>query len=377
MKRMLWPTASRSNCIAGIAVLNEREFLVLIDGRQVVKYNAVRNEWTKSWVIPNVANKDEVDERHGSFVIDQTTNKLFVLDVLTFSPYRRPSSIISRLFVMDSQNGSVLHQSLQNNTENEECYDISLVNVNGTIHKLCGTRNKGLIHRVWDENKKIWEKSTLWRIKTYSQMKQTSLIHVPSKNMIVLIGGVNCGFNQKEDENDLRYVGIWSYQIEKKRWTQINNEFCFGACSAVLTSDEDYIIISGWFADHDLEMNSETLKVLDVSSGELFDTDITGAPERRVRRFDQRHDEIHLARSGGDYSKTQIRLLLVGWLRKHFEKDEFESIPSVIVGIIEQWCSVCSVELIHCLRTNYTRILTQNHPVIPLKDILSSTRIIY
>lgn len=362
-------------------MLNEREFAVLNNGHQVIKYNAVQNKWINFLDIPEAQDGDKRCRLGGSMVIDQCNNKMFVLNMMGFDdPYRNPASITSRLFIVDLQSGPILHQSQRDNIGNEDSYDISLVNVNGTIHKMSGTPNNALIHRVWDDNKMIWEQSTLWEIETYSEVIGMSLIHVPSENMIVMIGGFNPVYNQKKNnDEELRHLGIWTYQIETKRWTEINDSFLFGACSAVLTSNEKYIIIDGWGADANLEMCAGTLKVLEVSSGELFDTDV---PWKRC-------DVLYLARTGGNFNRAQISLLVFGWLRKQFSKDEFESFPTVIVGVIEQWCSVSSKEMIHLLKESpigHQQKLSflerkmefqENHTVIALEDILSSMSTIY
>ena len=103
-----------------------------------------------------------------------------------------------------------------------------------------------------DENEKI-----------IKQIHQPFPLYIPTRNMIVLIGGY--------DLFETKFAGIWVYSLVTKKWKKIKTEidFIIMGTSAVLTTDDRNIIIVGGQTrdpnDEDRAVKVDTIYVLDIS----------------------------------------------------------------------------------------------------------------
>ena len=118
---------------------------------------------------------------------------------------------------------------------------------NNIIHFIC---DKG-IHYVWDLNKKeIIENFNFGRISSFNNKAicSASLIHVKSKNQIILISAQFDTFEKNQS------TGFWVYCLIKKKWTNINKLINNNTISmnienpsCNLTLDQKHIIITNGF----------------------------------------------------------------------------------------------------------------------------------
>ena len=198
-----------------------------------------------------------------------------------------------------------------------------------------------------------------------ASLSRISLVYVPSKGVILMIGGSRlwiCGGH--------RLVGIWKFVIASSQWEQMigPTEFPRFSVSAVLTSDEQRVIIMcgrfrtelGGFGDFGL------LQVLDISNEDRFDlwTSTIRCPLETERHL--------CARSG---NRSDARLAAVGWVRELFASKDFVGMatpPPDIVDLIADWCCMICIEMIHWIAGSNAGWKNENHFVLPLTHILPS-----
>eukprot|EP01084_Bolivina_argentea_P239023 401668_1 len=221
-----------------------------------------------------------------------------------------------------------------------------LVNVNGTIHLLGGMKSI-VKHSIWDN-----ENNCLHKMNDFAtDMYDHSLIYVESQKKIFLIG-----------------KGIYMYFIETNKWKQIIEETQFNpvGCSAALTLDEEYIIISGgvsknWKSEigyHGLYLKDREQKawanyafyVLSVRNDnyKLYKSSIH-SPKPMPH---------HIISLRGSDRKDEV--FINGWIKWN----NLRLLPMEIIQVISIFYSQ---GIIHWIESEYT-----GHFVIQIKHILSS-----
>lgn len=156
---------------------------------------------------------------------------------------------------------------------------------------------------------------------------------------------------------------IWRFRLDQKQWTKVNEvSIPFWFASAVLSFDENNILMAGW--------------------NEMFVLDISDENNYKLNKLSIRTPVEQdgawptIIRMGGG---SKIKKLVIGWTRNLFGGDEFEDLalpPKFLLQFISRW--ILQEEL-HCV---YQYDATNNHVdgvqedgghhVISMKQVLAS-----
>ena len=105
-------------------------------------------------------------------------------------------------------------------------YNSGFVNANGTIYIVGGFHTK---HQIWNnESKRYQDLHDFKKHLKYDEIHGAALIFVPSKQQIIMIGGVDkmklVGLDDYSDtEYSSRMIGdIWRYYIKTNKWEKIS-----------------------------------------------------------------------------------------------------------------------------------------------------------
>ena len=186
-----------------------------------------------------------------------------------------------------------------------------------------------------------------------SEIQGASTVYVPSQQIILVIGG----------EDDGEMIGfIWKYDICSNKWSKVNGiKFDFWWTSAVLTSNEEYVVISGGL-DEDYE-GIDKIHVLDIRNKRNY-----VLRECSIKCPMNGHHPI--IRSGGG---LKDELLVIGWIKHLFNCSSFNDMalpPTYIMQLISMWHYQ---ETIHWLEWEYRDDKKKaNHFGVKLKSILLS-----
>ena len=179
----------------------------------------------------------------------------------------------------------------------------------------------------------------------YNELYGSSLVHIPSKQKLLLIGG--CSNSQ--------FFGIWEFCLNRNEWKKLDIEFNYFHCSTALTLDSKHVIISGGRKGYDNGyVYEDNIHVLDVSNYKLRKCKIK-VPLKRLHS---------LVRIGGG---LQSELLVIGWIRNLFKKPEFCQLQLPPVYIMKWICSWAIQQDLHFISEN-----SSEHFAIKMKDILES-----
>ena len=209
---------SRADCIA---TLNNHEFILANswnkgDEDGLHKYNIHKNEWTQ---IMHYSRNEEMQITNIAIGQGTQKNKIYLSDYMN-----------ANLMVYD-----IKTQRLSTINSNHGWYSF-MVNVNDKLH--CIAVDEKSKHIVWNPHD---NKTVILHDFTENgceQMYDGRAVYVASKDMILLIGGM-------EHNGDM--IGIWKYCLVTKKWGKLisGSEFDFHEISVCLTSDEEYVIIGG------------------------------------------------------------------------------------------------------------------------------------
>lgn len=389
---------------------NSKEFLVIIGDDKIYKYRssgpaAHSGHWS---VFLDTSNEFIFNELSQFEVIIRSK---FSTRVYTVSCTGNNFPSYIPWTIMDRRTQCIIHQSPKYKYGYGRHYGVGIVNANGVIHRVAYMKDihndYPFEHDIWNETTKEWDHNEKVQVTgldgdwcdegghTFQWPESVSLIHVPSKNIILLFGGFRC-VDTNEDEYPF---GIWEYDLSSGRWykrDEAGENFNFYLSSFVLTADEQYIVIVGaeeiFDTDPDLlwGLTREERRELGVAeravphrlqNGFLYVLDIT-----KKRKFElcfcpikppshipcrygaSQHSrcKYSVARSSGSSFVT------LGWIRRLFATDEFEEMAlpaTVITNMIEQYCPF---EMIHWISCCGPVENETNHQMIPLDTILES-----
>eukprot|EP01084_Bolivina_argentea_P204863 349916_1 len=316
--------------------LNDNE-LIMSSGQEenentgIYKYNIITNEWKQIIKYP----KDLYNGNSAITLDDNTKNKLYMMNNL--------SEII--MFDLESNKMEYLHEkleSLQYGKDFASNHSV-FVSVENTIHSIGGS----LVHLIWNKNTNIITKidhpfnDEVWGV---------SVIYVPSKQCILLIGGHN-GFLQQD-------AGIWIFSLVSNKWRQIEGIIfkCHHVRSLALSFDEKYVIIAGGRVDHTLnEVNN--IHILDIESIDKMKLMVSNicCPSKGP------HNVICMR------NKLKDKILVNGWIRLIL-KDTNHRIASEIVNLILE---LFNEEELHWLRGHSFEEDKNDHFSISITHILS------
>ena len=231
-----------------------------------------------------------------------------------------------------------------------------LCHVDGNIHiiggHICST------HHVWNFNKKRNEYKLIHQFKFDKQnLMYLSLVHVPSKQMILMIGGSDIHNYDKRnysEEDKRRRIGIWKFCLISQKWTKlqfVGTDFKQANVRCALSSNEDFVIIAGGW-DNIME-----------ESDEIFVLDLRDNNQYKLRKSEikcPQKGKCGLVTLGGG---IQDELLVIGWIKDLFKTINFKHLslpPMYLIKLIQSWYNQ---EMIHWLQP-------QEHYSIKLKDVL-------
>ena len=224
------------------------------------------------------------------------------------------------------------------------------MNANGTIHRIGGS-DRGSHHAIWCKSHGHWEPSKGIFQFARDYLSKPSLIYVKSKNIILMLGGSH--WDTVRGPNG---IGMWRFDIATSTWKHIfddeSKEYRYSNTHAVLTSDEQNVIIVRWNRIEILNIQDENdYKVtasMEIPHGNEY---WTGYPVLMKCRA------------------TEVFMLTSGWFRKLFKSKDDGAVacPLDILKLIDQF--VCE-QMLHLIK--WKRASAKEHLAFHLTDVLSS-----
>eukprot|EP01084_Bolivina_argentea_P227559 384319_1 len=309
--------------------INDHQFIIAseskeYDGIYVNKYNAQTNEWSE------FINSNYCSTYDRRIAYDNSTGRLYICST---------NNELDRLqFQHIGHNISLLLISDRNSP--------FIVNVKGTIHAIgnFGYYENRIKHCIWDGD--CFQQ--IHSFEKYQFLAHSALIYIPTKHMLLLIGGyaMNSSFEEQS-------VGIWTCDLKSNIWNKIKDLSFegYGHCVA-LTSDEQNVIIVGGmdkkrnYYTKDNEM--DTIYILNISNDSqyiLTKSKVT-CPEKGL---------CNIIRTGGG---IKDKMLVIGWI-----KCQLASVLSVPTSIMHLIVKFYSEEIIHWINR-------KKHVAVNLSHIL-------
>lgn len=208
----------------------------------------------------------------------------------------------------------------------------ALVEANGTVHAVAGTGNSQ--HFVWSEGNGCFH--FRHNVGKARMVPKPTLVHIPSKRMILLIGGY-----AKSSRSG--WTGeIFKYDMDSDKWAQVTGiSLKVSGCTALVTADEKYVIIGGGYTGPSVPMYS--IFILDIRDDANYKLSTS-----RIRS-PWRGDMI-MKKTGGALKNEK---LVIGWIRNLFADKDFQDLqlpPVHVMLLVTRWHST---EYIHWLSPNW------------------------
>eukprot|EP01084_Bolivina_argentea_P203520 347591_1 len=228
----------------------------------------------------------------------------------------------------------------------ERNYSPSLINVENNIHLIGGANNNA--HFIWNHKNKLFDQ--IHEFEQYSNITNSSVLYVSSRNILVLIGG-SSGHG----------ADIWIFHLKQEKWKRIKEKCAWKKTRAILTNDDKYIIIAGSEDDND----GDDIYVLNIDN---IDNVILKKSEVKCPMGGYHHLLKSIVHSVND------ELLVIGFIKWLWNSKEFKTVelllpPLEIMKLIAKWYAV---EMVHWIEWNVGNSENQ-HYQIPVSCILSST----
>ena len=239
-------------CSGGIMTLNDNEFVALFR-HSLYRYNAEHDQWSLFLELPpSLVKWTQTHYSLYSMVTDSDSNRLFIY--INSNP--------CKTMILDISNGSILFESERMTLGGYHCVmqERKLVNVKGEIHLISITCDCSIEHEIWSESEEKWESlqangTTHLRecVREYNGWLDNfnrghvgeirfCLVYVPSKHVILMI----CGTAMYGDEECGGCpIGVLEYDVATKTWAFVLEDVGIEASNAVLTADEQYVILIG------------------------------------------------------------------------------------------------------------------------------------
>ena len=274
---------------------------------RIHEYDQKRNEWTELFdddKFPTPSFNADIT----AVALDPKTNKVYI---------RKQCSL--DLLIMDINDKQITTKSVKNKTRMAPFLSSGFVATNDALHIIGGRRNPQ--HLEFDTNLNENDK---WVPvpRGFSSIAGLSAIHVPSKDIILLIGG----------HVEYRYnFGIWIYSLKTKQAKKLDDiSFNYSHVSSALTSCENYVIIASKKVQHasQFDMCNE--------NDEIFVLDIRDDNEYKLRKCDIKLPKAgmcNISRIGG----IKDKYLVVGWIKELFKSKEFKDLsfpPMYLIQLI-------------------------------------------
>ena len=362
-----------------IKLMSTGEYIVGIRDTCIYRYNARNNDWN---LIMDVLGT--LTDEHGCWIpllfVEKDTNRLYI------------SCALSGMVIIELNSGSIIHQGPETFME-DRCLCSSMVKVDDIFHTV--QLREGYVaiqHDVWNGTDQKWEENqdiedfsgfqrwTACQMFQFASIEATSVIYVPSQNIILLFcGGIS--------DCQYRNLGLWRYRFEQGQWTRIAGiEFDFIQSGIVLTADERYVVIVGGEelcrndGSESKAENQDDIFVLDIQNNAEYKLWGTSIRFPRPHAGKTSYTDITVNDAVSTLDSYSI-FLTSGWIRKLFASAVLVEIlfpPLVIIEMIEKYRN--NEETIHCVTTEQTNneetaefiSRDENHYAVPLRQILSS-----
>lgn len=219
-----------------VAVLNEKEFVTFVTVEPVddedkgmlvltlQKYNVDDAQWTLLMKLPSLTGH----EADRALVIDTVRNRAYIV------------GRYSAMTIVDLTTNSIIFH-----LGGEEGEGSSLANANGIVYRIGEWGLSGLV--TWDESWQKWSSSVLSKGQEQCHFSNVSMIYVPSKNIILMIGGSKCKLDEYGEPGDEEIpLGIWEFSLENQTWRNMkvkDSERFESHCQSMICFDEQYVII--------------------------------------------------------------------------------------------------------------------------------------
>ena len=241
-----------------------------------------------------------------------------------------------------------------------------ICHLSGEIHFIsCWIHVKWIPHNIKNTHQSfeiIHDLRNLIDWQYYNGILDTQIIYVPSQNILFMIGG------HDPSPNIDFSVGVWKYEFANNSWSKIKDLGCnlYGH-SALLTSDQNHIIIGGGF---EIEGESETI------SNAIWILNIHPEKAKYVWRksivSSPFPDKLYHVQSTGG---VKDKLLVTGWIRKIFKNNAFNGVPFPPLYLMEWMSRFYDEETIHCLlidSANNRKKISVDHVGLSLYNLLIS-----
>ena len=262
----------------------------------VHRYNAITGKWDIAVKYPKIF----WDLRILCIASDPENNKLYLL-LNGGNSYLMACDLRAKRSrrVSECSNGSGGHVY----------HSKSIVYIKGKLHFF---KSWGAKHLLWNGRMGCRASFDMVPNCPWGEMRcdfECRFIAVPTKGIIVLIGGRRATNQKRED------FEILKYSVDSKKWSGVGIVFKHWRPTAVLTPSEKYIILSGGKKESGgrFEDKIHVLDIRDDNKWHLY--------ESKVRI--PMNVNYHLAATGGvgtDY-------LVIGWTRELFRKQEHLDLP--------------------------------------------------
>ena len=195
-------------------------------------------------------------------------------------------------------------------------------------------------------NEQLQSNTEVYRFTEFDNICNTTLVHVPSQECILLIGGNRCGIQTGDDiENP---IGIWRFCLCQNTWTKVM-EFEYQNIDAVLTLNEEYIIIKNAVSLIEWQKENRFL-VLDIRDKEDYKLKMSSVVP--PGNCDQSQTWMAIL----DSKNTLSEFITIGWIRILFRRSLFENLelpPLYIMQMISNWYAQ---EMLHVVGNDIVRI---------------------
>ena len=308
--------------------------------RQLKKYNINENKWQLLYKNLNI-------ESPLSFTYNANSKKITLTYMDSLLPLKVYETFADHLFATIRTKTKQLQliriDMTTNKIERNACvikngvfYDVTVCACKEDIHLVTPKHyvdddddyKIGSEHYVWN----LSDNTVKWIDQKWCQLiNSASMIYVPSKQMILLIGGPMLSAN--DHITNWTNLGIWRFCLMKNKWTKMKLEFTYCATSCVLSSDENYIIIAGG-------------QSLDTNINKIFVLDLTNKMNYKLNECKVKCPQFgkcYIARTGG----KENEYLIFGWIKRIFETQAFSNLILPPVYLIKMICLWYNEELIH------------------------------
>eukprot|EP01084_Bolivina_argentea_P158022 275314_1 len=238
--------------------------------------------WKRQKVIPKLFFCAPISLNHKEFLIVPSTsidNQIIKYDITsdTYNNWIKfPSDyafVAHCIFVWNhsiyvfTKAASILTYNLLTNQWNKctksDVFDFEL---NGTayvstaeyeLHIVCGAESNK--HFIWTQNNSYGRKYEFKQFDTFGSLSNAGLVHVKSKNILLLLGGYN-------HTDWICSDAIYSYDIDKNEWVEINTTLpvAMDSFGYVLTTDKKYLLIFGG-SDED-SRKKDAIYIMDIET---------------------------------------------------------------------------------------------------------------